>query len=104
MTRSCKPWSRSFVHPASAGHGLNLQDGGNIVAFFGLWWDLEQHQQVIERIGPVRQLQSGYDRPVFIHYIVAEDTEDERVMLRLQTKRSVQDLFMEAMKEYRRGV
>lgn len=92
-----------FVHPQRAGHGLNLQDGGNIVAFFGLWWDLEQHQQVIERIGPVRQKQSGYDRPVFIHYIVAEDTEDERVMLRLQTKRSVQDLFMEAMKEYRSG-
>lgn len=92
-----------FVHPASAGHGLNLQDGGNIVAFFGLWWDLEQHQQVIERIGPVRQMQSGHDRPVFIHYIVAEDTEDERVMLRLETKRTVQDLFMEAMKEYRRG-
>jgi SNF2 family DNA or RNA helicase len=90
-----------FVHPASAGHGLNLQDGGNIIAFFGLWWDLEQHQQVIERIGPVRQMQSGHDRPVFIHYIVAEDTEDERVMLRLDSKRSVQDLFMEAMKEYR---
>lgn len=89
------------IHPDNAGHGLNLQDGGNIVAFFGLWWDLEKHMQVIERIGPVRQMQSGHDRPVYVYYIVAADTEDERVMLRLETKRTVQDLFMEAMKEYR---
>lgn len=93
-----------FVHPQRAGHGLNFQDGGNILVFFGLWWDLDPHGQVIERIGPVRQQQSGYDRPVYLHYIVAEDTEDERVMLRLKTKRSVQDLFMEAMKEYRNGI
>ena len=60
-----------FAHPASAGHGLNLQDGGNIIVFFGLWWDLEQHEQIIERIGPTRQAQSGYNRPVFVHRIVA---------------------------------
>lgn len=89
------------IHPDNAGHGLNLQDGGNIVAFFGLWWDLEKHMQVIERIGPVRQQQSGYDRPVYVYLIVAADTEDERVVLRLNTKRTAQDLFLEAMKEYR---
>jgi SNF2 family DNA or RNA helicase len=87
-----------FAHPASAGHGLNLQDGGNILAFFGHWWDLEQHDQVIERIGPVRQAQAGHDRPVFIHYIVAEDTVDELVMARRDSKREVQDLLLEAMK------
>lgn len=87
-----------FAHPASAGHGLNLQDGGNILAFFGHWWDLEQHDQIIERIGPVRQAQAGHDRPVFIHYIVAADTVDELVMARRDSKREVQDLLLEAMK------
>lgn len=87
-----------FAHPASAGHGLNLQDGGNILAFFGHWWDLEQFQQIIERIGPTRQAQAGYDRPVFIHHIVAADTMDELVMARRESKREVQDLLLEAMK------
>ena len=88
-----------FAHPASAGHGLNLQDGGNILAFFGLWWNLEEHLQIIERIGPTRQAQAGHDRPVFIHYIVAEDTVDDLVLNRLETKRGVQDILMEAMKQ-----
>lgn len=87
-----------FAHPASAGHGLSLQHGGNILAFFGLNWNLEEHLQIIERIGPTRQAQSGYDRPVFLHYIVAEDTIDDTVLLRLSTKRRVQDLLLEAMK------
>jgi SNF2 family DNA or RNA helicase len=87
-----------FAHPASAGHGLNLQDGGNILAFFGHWWDLEQYQQIIERIGPTRQAQAGHDRPVFIHHIVAADTVDEVVMARRESKREVQDLLLEAMK------
>lgn len=87
-----------FAHPASAGHGLNLQDGGNILVFFGLWWGLEEHAQIIERIGPVRQLQAGHNRPVFLHYIVAADTVDELVLARLKSKREVQDLLLEAMK------
>jgi SNF2 family DNA or RNA helicase len=87
-----------FAHPASAGHGLNLQDGGNTLVFFGQWWDLEQHDQIVERIGPVRQMQAGHDRPVFIHYIVARDTVDELVMLRRESKRSVQSILLEAMK------
>lgn len=87
-----------FAHPASAGHGLNLQDGGNILAFFGHWWGLEEYQQIIERIGPTRQAQAGHDRPVFIHHIVAADTVDELVMARRDSKRSVQDLLLESMK------
>jgi SNF2 family DNA or RNA helicase len=90
-----------FAHPQSAGHGLNLQDGGNILVFFSQWWDLEQAQQIIERIGPTRQAQSGHDRPVFIHYIVAEGTVDELVMERRESKKTVQETLMEAMK--RRG-
>lgn len=87
-----------FAHPASAGHGLNLQDGGNILVFFGHWWDLEHYQQIIERIGPTRQLQAGHDRPVFIYHIIATDTVDEVVMARRDSKRGVQDLLLEAMK------
>ena len=88
-----------FAHPASAGHGLNLQDGGNIIVFFGLNWNLEEHLQIIERIGPTRQLQAGYDRPVFIYRIIAKDTIDELVLERLETKKEVQEILMTAMKK-----
>jgi len=87
-----------FAHPASAGHGLNLQDGGNIIVFFSVNWNLEEHQQIIERIGPTRQMQAGHNRPVFIHYILANDTVDFDVLERLESKRSVQDILMQAMK------
>lgn len=90
-----------LAHPASAGHGLNLQDGGNILVFYGLWWDLEQHEQIVERIGPTRQAQSGYNRPVYVHRIVARGTVDELVLARLQTKASVQSVLLEAMKRQR---
>ena len=87
-----------FAHPASAGHGLNLQDGGNIIVFFSVNWNLEEHQQIIERLGPTRQMQAGHNRPVFIHYILANDTVDFDVLERLESKRSVQDILMQAMK------
>lgn len=86
-----------FAHPASAGHGLNLQDGGHHIVFFGHWWSLEEYQQIVERIGPVRQAQAGHQRVVFIHHIVAEDTIDELVLKRRETRREVQDLLLEAM-------
>ena len=87
-----------LAHPASAGHGLNLQDGGNILVFFSHWWDLEQYQQIVERIGPTRQLQAGHDRPVFIYHIIASGTVDELVVERRNSKRSVQDILLQAMK------
>lgn len=87
-----------LAHPASAGHGLNLQDGGNIIVFFSLNWNLEEHEQIIERIGPTRQAQAGYDRPVYVHRIVAADTIDELVLMRLESKASVQQVLLEAMK------
>jgi SNF2 family DNA or RNA helicase len=86
------------AHPASAGHGLNMQDGGNVLVFFGLDWNLEEHDQMVERIGPVRQKQAGHDRPVFIHYIAATHTVDELIRVRLKTKREVQEILLEAMK------
>lgn len=99
-------WNRGAIqmllaHPKSAGHGLNLQDGGHHLAFFGVDWNLEEHDQIIERIGPVRQLQAGYDRNVFLHYIMARDTVDDMKFQRLTTKRSVQDILLDAMKTTR---
>ncbi len=87
-----------LAHPASAGHGLNLQDGGNILVFFAHDWNLENRLQIIERIGPTRQKQAGHDRPMFIHNIIARDTVDEMVIERVATKRAVQDILMDAMK------
>ena len=87
-----------FAHPASAGHGLNLADGGNILAFFGVNWNLEEHMQIIERIGPMRQKQAGYDRPVMVYPILARDTIDDVVMDRLGGKKSVQEALLDAMK------
>ena len=53
---------------------------------------------MIERVGPMRQMQAGLNRPVTVHYIVAKQTVDELVMARRTTKRSVQDLLMDYMK------
>ena len=92
-----------LVHPASAAHGLNLQHGGHNIAFFSHWWDLELYQQVIDRIGPVRQLQSGYDRLVVVHKIMARDTVDVRVDRRRTTKESVQSAVRVRVESHRRA-
>jgi SNF2 family DNA or RNA helicase len=86
------------AHPQSAGHGLNLQDGGNILAFFGLDWNLEGYQQITERIGPLRQKQSGYDRPVFVYHILVRGGMDEIVLERLQGKITLQEALLAAMR------
>jgi len=87
-----------FANPSSAGHGIDgFQYATNIIAFFGHWWDLETRLQIIERIGPMRQLQAGFDRPVFIYDIVATGTVDELVMERHETKREVQEILLSAL-------
>lgn len=86
-------------HPASIGHGIDgLQNVTNIIAFFGVDWNLETRAQIIERVGPVRQMQAGLNRPCFIYNIIARGTVDEMVLKRIDTKREVQDLLMEALK------
>lgn len=90
------------AHPKSMGHGIDgMQDVCHHGVYYGQGWDLELRQQIIERIGPVRQAQSGHDRPVWITSIVAGGTLDEDVMERHKSKREVQDLLLEAMS--RRG-
>jgi SNF2 family DNA or RNA helicase len=54
--------------------------------------------QILERIGPVRQLQAGYNRPTFIYNIIARDTVDDNVIERVDSKREVQEILLEAMK------
>lgn len=83
-----------FAHPASAGHGLSLQHGGNVLVYFSHGWNLEHHQQILERIGPMRQKQSGYNRPVFVHSIVAKDTIEQDVIDRLQGKATQQEILL----------
>lgn len=88
-----------FGHPASMGHGVDgLQYHTNQLAFFGHWWDLEQRLQMIERIGPTRQAQAGFERPIFVHNIIAERTVDEDIIERVNSKREVQDILLAAMK------
>jgi SNF2 family DNA or RNA helicase len=87
-----------LAHPQSAGHGLNLQYGGRVLVYFSHWWALEDRLQIAERIGPVRQLQAGLDRSVFIYNIVARDTVDELVIARNDEKFSVQEVLLNAMK------
>lgn len=101
--QTIKDWNEGRIeilvmHPDSAGHGLNLQHGGNVIVFFTPWWALEQHQQAIERIGPTRQAQSGYERGVFVYRIVADETVDEDVYLRLDGKANVQQALMDGMR------
>lgn len=90
-----------FAHPASCGHGINLAPGGNILAFFSLDWNLENHMQIIERIGPMRQKQAGLDRPVHLYYIMVRNTLDEDIYERLKSKREIQEILLDAMKRYK---
>lgn len=95
------PWNAGkiplmCVHPQSAGHGIDLQDGGRILVFLTQTWNLEHRLQVIERVGPVRQLQSGHPRAVMIYDIIAVDTLDEEFLSVAEGKISVQNALMAA--------
>lgn len=88
-----------LAHPKSLGHGIDgLQDITNILVRFGHDWNLGERMQMLERIGPVRQMQSGFDRLVHVYDIVAEGTIDEDVIDAHAAKRSVQDALLAAMK------
>lgn len=88
-----------LVHPASAGHGISLQDGSSKLVVFSQWWNLEEYQQVIERIGPMRQLQAGHPRVVTVYHILAKDTVDYVALARKQNKKEVQDALLEYLKD-----
>jgi SNF2 family DNA or RNA helicase len=87
-------------HPASMGHGVDgLQKHCRAIAFFAHDWNLENYLQIIERIGPMRQLQAGHNRNVFIYNLIAaESTMDEVVTARRTSKRTVQEALLAYMK------
>jgi SNF2 family DNA or RNA helicase len=82
-----------LAHPASAGHGLNLQDGGCTIVWFGLTWSLELYQQANARLW-----RQGQKETVVIHHIIAKNTIDERVMKALEEKDVSQAALIEAVK------
>ena len=90
-----------LCHPDSLGHGVDgLQEVCNTITHFGHGWNLETYLQVNARVGEIRQIQSGYDRPVYVNHIIAEGTVDELVIERRDTKREVQDILMDALKRW----
>ncbi len=96
---SIKRWNNgelpvALVHPASAGHGLNLQSGGSTLIWFGLTWSLELYQQTNARLW--RQGQES--DTVVIHHLITKDTIDEKVMSALKKKNKTQSALIDAVK------
>lgn len=81
-----------ICHPASAGHGLNLQKGGRLQVWYGLTWDLELYLQLNKRLH-----RGDQQEPVIIKHIVAARTDDERVLPRLTEKNATQDKLLSAV-------
>ncbi len=82
-----------LAHPAGAGHGLNLQAGGNIIVWYGLTWSLELYQQANARL-----YRQGQQNAVIIHHLITENTCDERVLASLQGKANVQEDLLGSLK------
>jgi SNF2 family DNA or RNA helicase len=83
----------ALIHPASAGHGLNLQTGGSTLIWFGLTWSLELYQQTNARLW-----RQGQKETVVIHHIIAKDTIDEDILKALNKKETTQAALIEAVK------
>nr|MCR5090616.1 ATP-dependent helicase [Oscillospiraceae bacterium] len=84
----------ALIHPASAGHGLNLQSGGSAIVWFGLTWSLELYQQTIARLW--RQGQNA--DTVVVQHIVAHGTIDTQILRALQEKDKTQAALIAAVK------
>lgn len=92
--RDERDWNRGkilcmLINPRSAAHGMNLQDGGRRIVFYTNTPDLELAEQVLQRIGPVRQAQSGHGRKVLVYHIVADATIDLEVSRMLRDKLTI---------------
>ena len=83
----------AVIHPASAGHGLNLQQGGSTMIWFGLTWSLELYEQANARL-----YRQGQNETVVIHHIITKGTIDEDVMLALKRKEKMQNALIDAVK------
>ena len=97
-SQDIKDWNNgeipvAVIHPASAGHGLNIQFGGSTIIWFGLTWSLELYQQTNARLW-----RQGQNDTVVIHHIVAKDTIDEDVMAALRKKEKIQSALIDSVK------
>ena len=98
-SQSINRWNKgeipvALIHPASAGHGLNLQSGGSTIVWFGLTWSLELYQQTNARLW--RQGQTS--KTVVVQHIITKGTIDEKVMTALKRKEHTQTALIEAVK------
>jgi SNF2 family DNA or RNA helicase len=96
--RAVERWNRREIrmmlaHPKSAGHGLNLQEGGNHMVWFSLPWSLELYQQANARLH-----RSGQKNTVVLHHLIARDTVDEQIVARLDGKQQTLDQVMDAVR------
>lgn len=82
-----------LAHPAGAGHGLNLQAGGNVIVWFGLTWSLELYQQANARLH-----RQGQTEAVIVHHLITAGTVDEKVIESLRGKHDVQDDLLRSLK------
>ena len=82
-----------IAHPASSGHGLNLQAGGHIIVWYGINWSAEYYAQANARLD-----RQGQTESVIVHHIITKDTEDERALQVVQGKITQQEALMEAVK------
>ena len=82
-----------ITHPASAGHGLNLQAGGHIIVWFGVTWSLELYQQANARLH-----RQGQTKPVMIYHLITKGTMDERVMKAIANKENGQNAMIDAVR------
>jgi SNF2 family DNA or RNA helicase len=96
---SIKRWNSgeltvALIHPASAGHGLNLQAGGATLVWFGLTWSLELYQQTVARLWRQGQISDT----VVIQHIITKGTIDERILKALSEKDRTQSALIDAVK------
>lgn len=103
-TKDISDWNQGtipvgVIHPASAGHGLNLQAGGSTLIWYGLTWSLELYQQTNARLW-----RQGQTDPVVIHHIITENTIDEDILAALKRKDKAQTALINAVKANLKGV
>lgn len=100
---SIRRWNKgglsvALIHPASAGHGLNLQSGGSTIVWFSLTWSLELYQQTNARL-----YRQGQKDTVIIHHIITKGTIDEQILKALEKKDTTQQALMSAVKANLKG-
>jgi hypothetical protein len=99
-----KRWNRGeiplmTINPAGKAEGINLQYGGRAITFYSLTWNFSDYAQVIERLGPTRQAQSGLNRTVYVNHLVTENTVDEDILDVLAGRESLASLIRRRTKK-----